>query len=71
MTIRQEAREAYAQSIADQGPAWANTANSIRAGFENVWIARAIVALEGVLRLVPDEADDESPKRPPPDPAFP
>lgn len=59
MSDRTRARELYAQAVAAQGSAWVNTANSIRAGFTNVWIAPGIAALEAVLRLVPDEADDE------------
>lgn len=58
-TFREQAREAYAQAIEAQGPGWANSANSIRAGYSNVWIAAGIAAVEGVLRLVPDEADDD------------
>lgn len=60
MTIREEARERFAQAVAAQGQAWANTANNIRAGYSNVWITSGIAALEAVLRLVPDEADEES-----------
>lgn len=59
MTIRDQARERFARAVAAQGPSWANTANSIRAGYVNVWIAPAIAAIEAVLRLVPDEADHE------------
>jgi hypothetical protein len=58
-TLQQEARQLYAQAVADQGPAWANTANSIRSGYTNNWIASGIAAIAAVLRLVPDEADDE------------
>lgn len=59
MTVRDRAREHYARAVAAEGPTWQNAANSIRAGFENVWIAPAIAAIEAVLRLVPDEADHE------------
>lgn len=58
-TLREQARELLAQSVAAEGPGWKNTANSIRAGYTNVWIAPAIAAIEAVLRLVPDEADPD------------
>ncbi len=58
-TLREQAREAYAQALEAQGPAYRNVANNVRAGFDNIWIAPAIAALEGVLRLAPYEADDE------------
>jgi len=64
VTIREQARELYAQAVAAQGTAWVNTANSIRSGFTNVWIAPGIAAIEAVLRLVPDEADDTEGGRP-------
>lgn len=63
-TLHQQARERFAQAVAAQGPSWANTANSIRAGFTNVWIAPGIAAIEAVLRLVPDEADPDESGRP-------
>ncbi len=58
-TPRQQARELFAQAVEANGPAWKNTANSIRAGYENMWVQAGIAAIEGVLRLVPDEADDD------------
>lgn len=62
-TLREQAREEFAQSIEAQGPSWANTADSIRAGYANVWITAGIAALERVLRLVPDEADPDEGSR--------
>jgi hypothetical protein len=53
------ARELYAQAVASQGPAWANAANSVRAGHTNCWIAAGIAGIDAVLRLVPYEADDD------------
>lgn len=58
-TLREQARELYAKSLEANGPAWKNAANNIRAGHGNLWVQAGIAALERVLRLVPDEADDE------------
>lgn len=63
-SLHEQAREAFAKGVEAQGTAWTNTANSIRAGYSNVWIAAGIAALEAVLRLVPDEADDPEGGRP-------
>lgn len=56
------ARDAIASSLAAKGPAWSNAAASIRAGFTNCWIEAAVTALTGVLRLVPDEDEDDHPQ---------
>jgi hypothetical protein len=42
------------------GPAWRNTANSLRAGFENLWIKPALDALERVVPI-PEDDPDSSP----------
>jgi len=54
--MSERAREALAKAVEDQGPAWRNSANSIRSGFVNVWIGPALVAIERALRDGP--ADD-------------
>lgn len=59
-TLRDRAREAYAAAIEAQGPAYRNTADSIRAGYEGFWVTPAINALEAMIRNGPDEADDET-----------
>ena len=64
MTIQDQAREVFAKELEAKGTAWANTANSVRAGYSNVWIAAAIDALQELLRLVPDEADTDEGGRP-------
>lgn len=51
------AREALAKAVEEQGPAYRNSANAIRSGFSNFWIAPALVALDRALALV-DEGDD-------------
>jgi hypothetical protein len=45
------ALEVYAKSIEAMGPAWANTAQSIRAGFRNCWIDAAVAAIDQALNL--------------------
>lgn len=52
------ARELYAQQLERQGPAWTNAANSVRAGYENSWIAAGIAAIEAVLKRLPHDEDD-------------
>lgn len=59
------AREALADAIADQGSAWANTAESVRAGFTNVWIKPALDAIEGLV-LRSGDADEDEPAPSPP-----
>lgn len=56
---RIEARKAYALAIERTGPAWANTAASVRAGYSNVWIEAAIDALEPLVILSGDEDPPE------------
>jgi hypothetical protein len=56
---RNHARGLYADALAAQGPALANTANSVRSGFENFWVAPALDAIEGLLRRCPDEGEDD------------
>jgi hypothetical protein len=47
--LSERAREALAKAVEDQGPAYRNTANAIRSGFSNFWIAPALVAIERAL----------------------
>ena len=54
----QEARELLADHIAAQGPAWANSAESVRAGFSNIWIGPALAAIDEALDL-----DREAPRK--------
>lgn len=44
-----EARDRYADQIASTGPAWANCAASIRAGYSNLWIEAALRAIDSAL----------------------
>jgi hypothetical protein len=55
---RARARLIYADAVAARGPTWTNTANSIRAGYENVWVAPALDAIEAVLRGSYNGEDD-------------
>lgn len=50
-----QAREMLAQEVAAQGPAWRNTADSIRSGYLNVWLEPALRAIERALREGLDE----------------
>jgi hypothetical protein len=54
--LSERAREALAKAIEEQGPAYRNSANSVRSGFSNFWIAPALIAIE---RALTDGADDE------------
>lgn len=58
--LRARARDAYARQLDRLGPAWANTANSVRAGYENVWISAALDAIEVLVRACPDAEGDEA-----------
>ena len=49
------ARERYATKVEALGPGWRNAANSIRAGWSNIWIDAAIGAISEVERLVPED----------------
>lgn len=49
------ARNIYADEVEGQGPAWANAAASIRAGFSNVWISAAIAAIGEALINTPED----------------
>lgn len=42
------------------GPAWSNTAELVRGGFENVWIRPAIDALHLLVLLSPDGEDESA-----------
>lgn len=55
--LRQRAREAIAAELDQIGPAYRNTANSVRSGFENMWLTPSLDALE---RLLADVDDDEA-----------
>lgn len=58
--ISQRTRDVYADALQLGGPAFTNVANSVRAGFENIWITPGLIALEAALRYVPaEEAEDE------------
>lgn len=46
-----EARNLYADAIAARGPAWRNSADSIRSGaYGNAWTEAAIVAINSALQ---------------------
>lgn len=57
---REQAREALARQIDRKGSAWANTANSVRSGYENIWIIAALDALEPLVLLSADGDDEEA-----------
>ena len=57
MSSASRARQLYADQVAAQGPAWRNSAEAIRAGYSNAWIAAGIAALEAVLKLIPADED--------------
>lgn len=57
--IRRAAREAYAAALTARGPEFRNMADSIRAGFENIWIAPALDALERTARTPLDDGNDD------------
>lgn len=54
------ARDLYADQVAAQGPAWANLAGNIRAGFENIWITPALKAIDHALQYGPQHDDDDA-----------
>jgi hypothetical protein len=47
--VTQEARERLAEAVEGQGSAWRNAANSIRAGYETVWLTPALIAIDIAL----------------------
>lgn len=49
------ATELFALQVEATGPAWKGTADAIRAGFRNVWVAAGIAAIAALLALVPEE----------------
>jgi len=51
---RHRARQLYADKVEETGPAYRNLANSIRAGFSNVWIEAAIAAVDAAFRADPE-----------------
>ncbi len=53
------ARDALADAVAAQGPAWRNAAENIRAGFENVWITPALAVITRLIEQVGDPDDGE------------
>jgi hypothetical protein len=55
---RRRARDLYARSLEARGPAWSNAARLVLTGWENCWIAPAIDALQSLVLLCGDEADD-------------
>jgi hypothetical protein len=59
---RQRARDLYATQFDALGPAYRNTAELIRNGFENFWIRPAIDALQGAVLLSGDADEDEQPE---------
>jgi hypothetical protein len=61
--LRERARRAFADGVETLGPGWKITAHSVRAGYENLWIRAGIAALERVLRLVPDDDEDDQDER--------
>jgi hypothetical protein len=48
-TLRQRAREAYADEFDRLGPSWARLADQIRSGFENLWVTPALSVIERLL----------------------
>lgn len=59
-TKRDRARNVYADALLSRGREWRNAAESVRAGFENVWITSALDAVERLLLLCGDDADEGS-----------
>lgn len=60
---REVARETYADCLLAQGPAWRNTADLIRTGWENIWITPALDAMVQLM-LRPVDGDDEEEDQP-------
>lgn len=63
---RDRARNLFADALLARGREWRNAADSVRAGFENAWIAAGVDALVAVLLNSPDvddEDDIEVPRR--------
>jgi hypothetical protein len=56
---RELAREAFARQLDRKGSAWANTAWSVRTGYENIWITTALDALEPLVLLSADGDDED------------
>jgi hypothetical protein len=57
---RQKARDLYADALLATSPAWKNTANLIRSGWENNFIRPAIDALQAFVLLSPDVPEEET-----------
>jgi hypothetical protein len=51
-----------------KGSAWANSAASVRAGFENCWIAFGLDALEASIHHLADDDEEGSGPKAPNDP---
>jgi len=58
LAVQREARQRFAAAVREQGPAWKNTADSIIAGFSNIWIAPALAALALTIEEGDLVADD-------------
>lgn len=52
-----KAREMLASAIEAQGPAWKNTADNVRSGFESVWITPALSVIARLIEQLPDDAE--------------
>lgn len=52
---RDRAREAFAAQVERIGPGYRNVADSIRSGWENIWIKAGIDALAGMIRSGGDD----------------
>jgi hypothetical protein len=56
---RDVARELLAAQFDLLGPAWKNTAQLVRTGFENVWLRPALDAIEAIVRITGYGCDDD------------
>lgn len=54
----QAARELLADQIAAGGRAWTNAAETVRAGYENIWITPALAAIDRALDMTRDQASE-------------
>jgi hypothetical protein len=58
VSTSERARDLLADQVEANGPAYRNAADSIRAGWSNIWVQAGLAAIEGVLGRLPDEDGD-------------
>lgn len=52
-----QARNLLADEIGARGPAWRPAADSVRAGYENIWITPALAAIDKALNMDRDDGE--------------